>query len=693
MTSFVLGIDIGTSYTAAAIGRRRADGSVDVEPLELGSRKAAVPTVVYLGEDGGVVVGEAAERRAIDRPDRVVREFKRRIGDETPIIVGDLSVAVQDLFAVLAQWVVERAEEHEGEPPSVITVSHPASWGEHRLGLIRTALAGVGLGGVEFVSEPEAAGLHYLEREKLEAGQAIAVYDLGGGTFDVAILRKQEDDAFDVIGVPTGLEHLGGADFDQLIFEHVRALSGTAFDDVDERRPDEALALARVRRDCIDAKEALSFDAETVVPVLLPGAQARVRLVRSEFEQMIDGDLRRTLATLRRAVEDADLELDELTAVLLIGGSSRIPAIAQLISAELELPVAVDADPKASISMGAAAAGARTLDVVPAVVDIADGQAVSPARRRTRIRRSTGRRLRRRRSRRIACRSDFGRRCSPASPPRSSRCSSRSLHWRWARRSSPTTARRGPRASRTARRPASTRPVLRPSSAAARSPRVPCSTRAPTSGGTAPEAEADPCPALLARERRRGSSAAPAPSGSSTAAEAETPADATPVTDPVADPGPAPDPSPQPVPDPSPQPVPDPVPDPVSRPRPVPDPSPEPVPDPSPLTRPHPRPGAGDHRARPVGAMRRPLSTVGGRIPGTVGWDEAAEFVREILDDGAPVHAGITGAGGAGKTTLLDELAEALRDAGSTSSAASTRSTGPGRTAHPSPSSSTTPST
>ena len=102
MTSFVLGIDIGTSYTAAAIGRRRADGSVDVEPLELGSQKAAVPTVVYLGDDGGVVVGEAAERRAIDSPDRVVREFKRRIGDATPIIVGELSVAVQDLFAVLA---------------------------------------------------------------------------------------------------------------------------------------------------------------------------------------------------------------------------------------------------------------------------------------------------------------------------------------------------------------------------------------------------------------------------------------------------------------------------------------------------------------------------------------------------------------------------------------------------------------
>ena len=73
MTSFVLGIDVGTSYTAAAIGRRRADGSVEVEPLELGSRKTAVPTVVYLGDDGHVVVGEAAERRSIEQPERVVQ--------------------------------------------------------------------------------------------------------------------------------------------------------------------------------------------------------------------------------------------------------------------------------------------------------------------------------------------------------------------------------------------------------------------------------------------------------------------------------------------------------------------------------------------------------------------------------------------------------------------------------------------
>ena len=354
MTSFVLGIDVGTSYTAAAIGRRRADGSVDVEPLELGSRKAAVPTVVYLGDDGGVVVGEAAERRAIDQPDRVVREFKRRIGDETPIIVGDLSVAAEDIYAVLAQWVVERAEEHEGEAPAVIAVSHPASWGEHRLGLVRAALAGVGLGDVELVSEPEAAGLHYLDQR--EGRDRRGDRRLRPRRRHVRRRTAQEAGR----RLPRDRHPVGhraprrrGLRPTDLRAREV-ARGSQPSTHVDERQPDEALALARVRRDCVDAKEALSFDAETVVPVLLPGAQTRVRLVRSEFEQMIGDDLRRTVETLRQAVTAAGLELDDLTTVLLIGGSSRIPAVAQLISVELELPVAIDADPKASISLGAA---------------------------------------------------------------------------------------------------------------------------------------------------------------------------------------------------------------------------------------------------------------------------------------------------------------------------------------------------
>lgn len=596
MTSFVLGIDIGTSYTAAAIGRRRADGSVDVEPLELGSRKAAVPTVVYLGDDGGVVVGEAAERRAIDQPDRVVREFKRRIGDETPIIVGDLRVAAEDIYAVLAQWVVERAEEHEGEAPAVIAVSHPASWGEHRLGLVRAALAGVGLGEVELVSEPEAAGLHYLEQEKVATGEAIAVYDLGGGTFDVALLRKQ-DDAFRVIGTPSGIEHLGGADFDQRIFEHVRALAGGALADLDERTPDEALALARVRRDCVDAKEALSFDGETVVPVLLLGAQTRVRLVRSEFEQMIGDDLRRTVETLRQAVTAAGLELDDLTTVLLIGGSSRIPAVAQLISVELELPVAIDADPKASISLGAAAAASRRLEPLVPAPEPDDGRGGAVPVAGATATAFAG--------------APVGAGAAAAAPHRMSI---------------------GLRATVLAGVAAALLAVLIPiTPLGAGTPEDSNEDPADTTGepngapdgayvtgaaplaapqadpvfyideqaeaGTTPEDDAPPTsgyrPLSPANGGSGGTSPAPATSGSSAASQ-DPPSDTTPSTDPVVDTEPAPDPAPDPVPDPSPEPepvpVPDPTPDPVPDPAPEPDPVPDPVPDPAPAPDPSPEP-------------------------------------------------------------------------------------------------------
>lgn len=202
MNSYALGIDIGTTYTAAGITRRGTGGALVGTALELGSRKAAMPTVAYLAQDGAVVVGEPAERRAIDAPDRVVRGFKRRIGDETPLIVGDLAVAPEELFALLAGWVVERAEEQEGEPPTSITISHPAAWGAHRIESIRGALEAAGLGHADLVSEPEAAGLKYLSEHHLDDGRVIAVYDLGGGTFDVALLRRSGEDGLELVGAP-----------------------------------------------------------------------------------------------------------------------------------------------------------------------------------------------------------------------------------------------------------------------------------------------------------------------------------------------------------------------------------------------------------------------------------------------------------------------------------------------------------
>lgn len=351
--SYVLAIDVGTSFTAAALFK---DDQPFPESLTLGLRGTAVPSVIYYPEEGPVLVGEAAERRGLDDPARVVREFKRRIGDIVPIAVGTLALPAEDIYATMARWVADRAEEREGTPPSEIVISHPAAWGGHRTPAVLAALAAKGMHNVTLISEPEAAALHYASQVRVEDGSTIAVYDLGGGTFDTAILRKASSGHFEFLGGPEGIEGLGGADFDSAVLRHIAEHTGDALAAIDPDEPGTLAALARLRRECVEAKEALSADSEASISVLLPGVQQQVRLVRSEFEAMIQEPIRETVDALERSLDQLGLEPADLTAVLLIGGSSRIPLVAQLISEQLDRPIAVDADPKSSICLGAAVA-------------------------------------------------------------------------------------------------------------------------------------------------------------------------------------------------------------------------------------------------------------------------------------------------------------------------------------------------
>jgi molecular chaperone DnaK len=351
--SYVLAVDVGTSFTAAAIARFD-QGASSPECLPLGLRGTSVPSVLFYPDDGPVLVGEAAERRGLDSPGRVVREFKRRVGDAVPISVGTLSLAAEDVFATMARWVADRAEERQGAPPSEIILTYPAAWGFHRTSLIRDALAAKGLGNVTLLTEPEAAALHYASQVRVEDGSIIAVYDLGGGTFDTAVLRKEASNRFELLGKPEGFEHMGGADFDAALFRYVADHTDGALAGLDPAAPGVLAALSRLRRECVEAKEALSSDSEANISVLLPGIQQQIRLVRPEFESLIEDPVRDTVDALEQSLGQLGLEPADLTAVLLIGGSSRIPLVAQVISEQLDRPIAVDADPKSSICMGAA---------------------------------------------------------------------------------------------------------------------------------------------------------------------------------------------------------------------------------------------------------------------------------------------------------------------------------------------------
>jgi hypothetical protein len=365
-----LGVDLGTTYTAAVVHRPGTAPTV----VSLGERAATMPSVLFLGADGTVLVGEPAERRAVTDPERVVRRFKRRIGDETPLLVGAAGdgLTAHAIAAKMIALVADRVAEQEGGAPDAIAVTIPAAWVAHKKELLTGALVREGLLGVTLVSEPAAAALAYADTGRLAAGSSVAVYDFGGGTFDAALLRAETDGRFTPVGSPSGLPNLGGIDFDDAVLAYVLGTAGPQTPGVDLDDPLHVTAMARLRRECVDAKEALSADTTATVPVLLGGAQTSVRLTRGEFEAMIAGAVEETCISLEAALVSAGLTSKNLDRILLTGGSSRIPLVTQLLSARYPaVTLERDIDPKLAVATGAVLA--LELASAPPVVPVGGG--------------------------------------------------------------------------------------------------------------------------------------------------------------------------------------------------------------------------------------------------------------------------------------------------------------------------------
>jgi molecular chaperone DnaK len=261
-----LGIDLGTTWTAACVWRNGR-----AEPCTLGTTSAVVPSVVCLRADGEVLVGEAAARRALTEPARTAREFKRRLGDPTPLLLGGTPFGAEALLARLLEWVLVQVTEREGAPPERVVLTHPAAYGDYKKALVVEAahLAGLAPDRVALLTEPQAAALAYAREERVEPGSVIAVYDLGGGTFDAAAVRKTPW-GFELAGAPDGIERFGGIDIDQAVLAHVDEVLGGALRALDPMHPErgaaDAATIARLRDEARAAKEALSADTDTVRP-------------------------------------------------------------------------------------------------------------------------------------------------------------------------------------------------------------------------------------------------------------------------------------------------------------------------------------------------------------------------------------------------------------------------------------------
>ncbi|WP_344605325.1 Hsp70 family protein [Sporichthya brevicatena] len=381
-------MDLGTSYTAATIARDGGAGG-----SSLGADSAVVPSVVYIGTDGARLYGHAVADVAAAESERVLRGFVRRIGDETPMIpaVGAASAAHR-VAADLVAWVVDQASVQEGRAPDAVAVTHPATWGPHKRELFAAALAEAGVANATLVAEPVAAAALGAQDAAYAPGTKLAIYDLGGRTFDAAVVQLDEaGQTWSVLGRPAELADFGGADFDDLVLAHV--VSGltpdqqTAFAALDAEDAETGAALSTLRASCVAAKEKLSTETAVTVKVALPGIAGSVRLTRSELEGLIAGPLEATVDVLDSVLENAGVAAADLAAVLTIGGSARIPLVTQLVSRQFQRPVvraggATPATPATAVAAGAVLALGEASPAAPAPVLAAAKQVVKTAARK-----------------------------------------------------------------------------------------------------------------------------------------------------------------------------------------------------------------------------------------------------------------------------------------------------------------------
>ena len=336
-----LGIDFGTTHTVATL--TRPDGRV--QPLLFASSPLLL-SAVYAEPGGRVLTGRDAQRSARLDASRYEPNVKRRIDDGT-ILLGADEYPVADLIAAVLRRVYDEAVRVAGELPAHTVLTHPAGWAPTRRGILADAAERAGIVNVSLVPEPLAAAAYFSTtfHQPVPPGAALVVYDFGGGTFDVSVIGREPDGGWRVIA-NEGLDDVGGVDLDASIIEHIRARLGRSDPVrwqqlVDPSTDDGQRGRWLLRDEAQSAKEQLSRTSTAAVRV--PGFESDVHVTREEFEGLARPWLERTVALTAATLFRTGLRKDNVVAVLLVGGSSRIPLVATLLHQRLGIaPTVLD---------------------------------------------------------------------------------------------------------------------------------------------------------------------------------------------------------------------------------------------------------------------------------------------------------------------------------------------------------------
>ena len=356
--SKIIGIDLGTTNSCVAV---MEGGKPVVIPNAEGSR--TTPSVVAFTKDGERLVGQVAKRQAVTNPERTVISIKRQMGTSHKINIDGKEYTPQDISAMILTRMKESAEAYLGETVTQAVITVPAYFNDSQRQATKDAGTIAGLNVKRIINEPTAASLAYgIDKEE---DQKIMVYDLGGGTFDVSILEI-DDGVIEVLAT-AGNNRLGGDDFDQCIMKYlVSEFKRT--DGID--LSGDKVAMQRLKEAAEKAKIELSGVTSSNINLPYITADATgpkhldVTLTRAKFNELTGHLVDATMGPVRQAMSDAGLKASDLSKVLMVGGSSRIPAVVEAVKKFTGSEPFKGINPDECVAMGAALqAGVLTGDV------------------------------------------------------------------------------------------------------------------------------------------------------------------------------------------------------------------------------------------------------------------------------------------------------------------------------------------
>ena len=345
--SKVIGIDLGTKNSCVAV---MEGGSPVIIPSETGSR--TTPSVVAFTKDGERLVGEAAKRQAVTNADRTVSSIKREMGSDYRVRIDGHSYSPQEISAMILQKLKKDAEAYLGEDVTEAVITVPAYFTDAQRQATKDAGKIAGLNVQRIINEPTAAALAYgVDKEN---AQKVMVYDLGGGTFDVSILDINAG-IIEVLAT-AGNNRLGGDDFDQVITDYlIEDFKKTNHCDISK----DLTALSRLKEAVEKAKIELSGINETQIslPFLMQHKGAPVHLdvslTRAKFDALTAHLVEATMGPVRQAIADAGISVGEIAKVLLVGGSTRIPAVQKAVKSFVGKEPFKGINPDECVAMGA----------------------------------------------------------------------------------------------------------------------------------------------------------------------------------------------------------------------------------------------------------------------------------------------------------------------------------------------------